>query len=284
MFFICSLHAQDLNIVQNTKVPRVKKDLNLEFAISPSITYLPKLPAYESAYFGLTQNIDNNAIPVPNVPRFDTITTIYSTMLGQNSPDISSKLLYNLGLSVKYKLNNNFFIRFSPFYSVYQPKVTPFLRIDDQTSVTNRPTWDTILYFDKPNFVGLPISVGFNLNDKIDIEVGVQYLYTSSNIPRQSFVYSISNSDLLREYVTLDKFHPISGLGAINYKITPHFSFNLKCNYGVAFYIPNSIAVYDDAYYNGGGQYYQEYRLHLNRKTRASVTNFSLTTGLCYSF
>jgi hypothetical protein len=273
-----SLFAQDLNMMnvqEKNKAEKIKKDRKIEFGFTPSITFIPSLPSFELSYSALTYDQDV-------VKPIDTITTLTTgnPYFGTKN-DISSKLLYNVGLSLKYRINQRFFISVNPYYSIYKPKDAPSLFIDDQSTVANRPQWDTLIFMDKPNFIGLPISVGVNLNKKLSFDLGGQYLLSLVKLPTYSNTVAIQNSIYYESYVTLNRFIPMSGFIGLNYNIADNFSMNLKCNYGVAFYIPNSVSSrYDREYQNSNDQYF----LYLNPTAKASVSNYTISTGFSFTF
>lgn len=272
-----SLFAQDLNVNNVQKETKIKKKRNFDFEFSPSTTYIPNLPNVENSYSLYTY--DGYA-----TQQIDSITSIYSSNPWQTEKEnISSKLLYNIGISLKFKINQKCFIRFNPYYSIYNPKNKPSLYIDDQSNEVNRPTWDTIIFFEKPNFIGIPIAIGLNLNKNLAIEFGAQYLISTSSLPNSSITFSEQNSYLVAENISLDRFLPISGSAALNYNMTPNLSFNIRCNYGVSFYLPNTIALSDIGYYTYQNQF-RQYFLYLNPATKASVSNFALSAGVNFSF
>lgn len=276
-----SLLAQDLNMTnvqEKNKAEKIKKDRKIEFGFTPSITFIPSLPSIEKSYSALTY--DGYAInPI------DSITTL-SLGIPYIVPqkDNSSKLLYNLGFSFKYKLNQRFFISVNPFYAIYKPKDDPCLFIDDQSNVANRPHWDTLIFMEKSNFIGLPISVGVNLNKKLAFELGTQYLISSIKLPSSTVnLTPVQNSYFISTSTELNRFIPMSGFLSLNYNIADNLSFNIKCNYGVAFYIPNSASVSKAMNY-----YYQnqqrQYFLYLNPTAKASVSNYTISTGFSFTF
>lgn len=277
LVFSGALLAQDLNIQNDQKETKTKKNRKIQIEFSPSVTLIPKLPTLENSYSAYTY--DGNA-----TSPIDSITSIYSISPWQNEKiDISSKLLYNLGISLKYKINKNLFIGFHPYYSFYNPKVKPLLYIDDQSNEVNRPEWDTTIYFQKPNFIGIPISMGMNLTEKISIEVGAQYLLSTSKLPSSIVGVSfITDSSFILENVER-RFLPLSGIVAFNYLISSNLSFNFRCNYGISFYLPNTIAVNDARNYTFQNQS-RQYYLYLNPSSKASVSNFSISAGINFSF
>lgn len=269
-----SLFAQDLNMTnvqEKNKAEKIKKDRKVEFGLSTSISYIPSLPSFELSYSALTY--DGYAVnPI------DTITTLSTgnPYVGSQN-DISSKLLYNVGLTLKYKINQRFYIAANPYYSIYKPKDTPSLFIDDQSTFANRPQWDTLIFIKNSNFIGLPISLGMNLNKKLSFELGGQYLLSLVEPP------SITINYLVSSFMSLNRFIPMSGSLGLNYNIADNLSFNIKCNYGVAFYIPNSATfskVMNYTYQNQQRQYF----LYLNPTAKASVSNYTISTGFSFTF
>jgi hypothetical protein len=275
-----SLFAQDLNMTnvqEKNKAEKIKKDRKVEFGFSPSISYVPSLPSFELSYSALTY--DGYA-----VKPIDTITTLSTgnPYFGDQN-DISSKLLYNVGLSLKYKINQRFYITAKPYYSIYKPKSAPSLFIDDQSTFANRPQWDTLIFIKNSNFIGLPISVGMNLNKKLSFELGGQYLLSLIKPPSNTINLTVQNSHYVSSSVNLNKFIPMSGFIGLNYKIANNFSMNFKCNYGVAFYVPNSASVSKAMNYFYQNQQ-RQYFLYLNPTAKASVSNYTISTGFSFTF
>ena len=275
-----SILAQDLNMTnvqEKNKAEKIKKVRKVEFGFSPSISYVPSLPSFELSYSALTY--DGYAVkPIDTITTLSTGNPYFGT---QN--DISSKLLYNVGISLKYKINQRFYISAKPYYSIYKPKAAPCLVIDDQSTFANRPQWDTLIFMKNSNFIGLPISVGMNINKKLSFELGGQYLLSLIKPPSNTVNLTVQNSNFVSSTINLNRIIPMSGFLGLNYNIADNISFNLKCNYGVAFYIPNS------ASFSGVMNYYyqnqqRQYFLYLNPTAKASVSNYTISTGLSFTF
>jgi hypothetical protein len=272
------ISAQDLNLntTSQEKLKKSASERKISFAINISTTYVPKLPSIESAYSVYTY--DEYA-----VNPFDSITTI--TSVAEQLPPITSNFLYSVGLSIQYKLKNNLFLHFNPFYSIFKPKYPSWIFIDDQSNSGFRPQWDREIFSKFSNYIGLPVTLGLTLKDKLSVELGAQYLMSTVALPKTTLEYQfVDQGFLVSDSKKLNSFVPLSGLFAMNYKFTPNFTFNLKCNFGVAFFIPNrwpeSIS---QNYYTAQNQL-SYYYLFVVPKSKASVSNFSISTGLSFSF
>lgn len=262
-FSITSLLAQDLNFENVQKEKKIKQNTKFMIGISPSVSYIPILPKIGNSYSVITTDYNNLT------QQFDSITTLSS------NTGLSSKLLMNFGISLTYNINKKIYIAFNPFYSLYKPKKKDnlgtngtYLNIDDQTSVPSRPEWDTTVFLNKTNYFGLPILFGFRLNNKFSIEIGAQYLLSTTPPPLSK----------------LENFFPISGMLAFNYNLTDRISFKLGVNFGRAFYFLNSTSLVDNLYFLNQNNIYSQYEIQIFPKEKISYINYTMTTGICFSF
>lgn len=274
--------AQDLNLntPSQEKVRKSAPERKISFAINTSATYVPKSPSIESAYSAYTY--DAYAFqPV------DTITTLTSEYFIVPTQSISNKLQYNFGFSVKYKMSKNSYFGISPSYSIYKPKVPHGILIDDQSNVLARPSCDTLIYLNPTNFIRLPIFIGLKVNNKFSFEIGAEYLMSTSPLPKSTKDFQVINQSFLYPTtINLNKLLPLSGLLSLNYCFVPNLTLNVKCNYGVAFYIPNNSGFSSVQHYNipNVQNPNRQYFLYVNPNSQASISNFSISTGLSFSF
>lgn len=271
------ISAQDLNLSTPSKQKIRKKasERKISLELNTSATYIPKLPSIESSYTAYTYDA-YAANP------FDSITTITSV---EEQLPITSNLLYNLGFSIQYKLKNNLFLHFNPFYSIYKPKYPSWIFIDDQSNSGFRPQWDREIFSKSSNYIGLPVTLGLTLKDKLSVELGAQYLMSTVALPKTTLEYQVVDQGfLVSNSKKLNSFVPLSALFAMNYKFTPNFTFNLKCNFGVAFFIPNRWPESNSYIYGTAQNQLSNYFLYVVPNSKASVSNFSISTGLSFSF
>lgn len=276
------ISAQDLNLSTPSKQKIRKKasERKISLELNTSATYIPKLPSIESSYTAYTYDA-YAAKPV------DTITTISSDYLILQQKNLSNNLLYNFGLSFKYRINKHLYLGISPRYSIYKPKVPHGILFDDQSIVASRPQCDTLIFLKPTNFISLPIFIGLKVNNNLSFEIGAEYLMSTSSLPKSTKDFEVLNQSFL--YPTtknLNSLIPISGMIALNYRFVSNFTLNVKCNYGVAFYIPNNSGFSSVQHYNVQNVQNpnRQYYLYVNPNSQASVSNFSISTGLSFSF
>lgn len=271
-FSISSLLAQDLNFENIQKEKKTKQNMKFKFGVSPSVSYIPVLPSIGNNYSVLTA--DYNYL----TQHYDSISTLSS------NTDLSSKILMNFGVSLKYNINKKIYLAFHPFFSIYKPKTSTFLNIDDQTNNPLRPQWDTTISLKKTNYIGLPISLGLQLNSKFSIEIGAQYLLSSTPPPTQTLLYTFQNSQVYWKQKTLRNLLPISGLLVFNYNLSKRITFKFGMNFGRSFYFPNTISIEDNIYYVNQNNIYSVYQIKIHPKEKISYCNYTMTTGICFSF
>lgn len=284
-----SLFAQDLNMTndqEKNKAEKIKKDRKIEFGLSTSTSFLPSIPDYQNHYFVVST--DSYNIGWNQYLQVDSNFILSNTTDTIKNDYLSSRLLYNFGISLRFNLNKKLYLSISPFYSVYKPKNifngnSLILGIDDLSTVSNRPQFDRILLVEAENYLNIPISIGYKLNNRIEIEVGSQLTSTLSPLPlKTTYLNSTGNY----ESADLKKIVPISAFVDLDVNITNNLSANFKVNYGNAFYLPNRLKSTGSLiYYNGNVQH--QYSIDVRPKPgteNAAVAKYLFSAGLKFRF